>query len=98
MSHSFKPEGGTLWLHQILQLYWESIDTAINYSNVTFLVIHLNYSPTCHMCMHYFQCATHLQCNFSCLNVSLLLSFLRDGKLNGIDLLNEIKCILYVCF
>lgn len=40
---SFKPEGGTLWLHQILELYWESIETAINYSNLTSLVIHLNY-------------------------------------------------------
>lgn len=30
--------------------------------------------------------------------VCFLLSFLRDGKLSGIDLLNEIKCILYLCF
>lgn len=31
-------------------------------------------------------------------DLCFLLSFLRDGKLCGIDLLNEIKCMLYFCF
>ena len=31
-------------------------------------------------------------------DLCFLLNFLRDGKLCGIDLLNEIKCILYLCF
>lgn len=51
MLHSFKPEGGTLWLLIIVLL--ESIDTAINYGNFIFLlVVHLNENEL--PCIHLF--------------------------------------------
>lgn len=68
-----------------LRLYQESINTAINPSHFPFRLMvpcsHNSWSP---LATHH---VTRPKCHLSCpLCVCLLLSFLRTGKLSGIDL------------
>lgn len=96
MLHSVKPEGGTLWLLTIAPP--GSTDSAINHGNFTALLVArlMRVTTTCALvpprALHTCNVIPHVLC-------LLFPKFSkRDGKLSGIDLLNEIKCILYLFF
>jgi hypothetical protein len=72
-----------------IALYWESIETAINDSDFTFFLCYI------HITAQVPHALVILQSNCSWFMFAFFKFSKGDGKLTGIDLLNEIKCILY---